>query len=562
MKSNNKLCRLFSIMLASVLLFLSLDLSASAETVVTYTVTSFFGFKAGQTQFDFGTSEGEITGRLPSTLVAKADRCTVEEGSASSSGGVATGPATSMENDVDVSVPVTWVCSNFDSEEPGVYTFKAQTTDSTKYIVENSIYPTINVQLTEPTPVEVPEEKENPAVEEPEVNTPEQPAPEGKPEETPVEEPVETTPEQQVKPAPVTEPENNKTEQQTPAPAESNSGTGSSAEQPSGSSNNGSNNTSSGSSNNSSNSTNPATETPVTSTTSAQTTTPAAESSTQQTASTNTGHSSSSSSSHSASATPKVEEQTTEASIVVEQKPAPEKEESTDDIPVAVTSKTETKSEISVGKGKAVINIQNDNSSEVTATITDDETLLKNILTEEQLKRVAEGATVNLKISANIVKASDLSVEDSDNIQKGVEEYKKDKPGLNIAGYLDISIYLQMDDEDWSYVSNTNKPVELVVTVPESMRGLSDNYYLLRLHDGQTTLFSDNDDDPNTITVSTGKFSIYVVMYDSEAAAEIEKTEKKELNLLIIFVIALIVVLVIQIVYIFAIRKKLHSVGQ
>ena len=539
MKSNNKLCRLFSIMLASVLLFLSLDLSAAAETVVTYTVTSFLGFKVGQTEFDVGTSDGEIASRLPSALGAKAEKFTVEEGSASSSGGEATGPATSMEYNVDVSVPVTWVCSNFDSEEPGVYTFKAQTTDSTKYIVGNSIYPSINVQLTEPIPVEVPEEKENPAVEEPEVNTPEQPAPEGKPEETPVEEPEETTPEQQEKP--------------TPAPA---------AEQPSGSSNNGSNNTSNGSSNNSSNSTNPATETPAASTTPAQTTTPAAESSTQQTASTNTGHSSSSSSSHSASATPKVEEQTTEASIVVEQTPAPEKEESTDDIPVAVTSKTETKSEISVGKGKAVINIQNDNSSEVTATITDDETLLKNILTDEQLKRVAEGATVNLKISANIVKASDLSVEDSDSIQKGVEEYKKDKPGLNIAGYLDISIYLQMDDEDWSYGSNTNKPVELVVTVPESMRGLSDNYYLLRLHDGQTTLFSDNDDDPNTITVSTGKFSIYVVMYDSEAAAEIEKTEKKELNLLIIFVIALIVVLVIQIVYIFAIRKKLHSVGQ
>ena len=538
MKSNNKLCRLFSIMLASVLLFLSLDLSASAETVVTYTVTSFLGFKVGQTEFDVGTSEGEIASRLPSALGAKADIYTVEEGSASSSGGVATGPATSMEYDVDVSVPVTWVCSNFDSEEPGVYTFKAQTTDSSKYIVGNSIYPTINVQLTEPIPVEVPEEKENPAVEEPEVNTPEQPAPEGKPEETPVEAPVETTPEQQEKP--------------TPAPA---------AEQPSGgSSNNESGSASNGSSNNSSNSTNPATETPATSTTPAQTTTPATESSTQQTASTNTGHSSSSS--HNASATPKVEEQTTEASIVVEQTPAPEKEESTDDIPVAVTSKTETKSEISVGKGKAVINIQNDNSSEVAATITDDETLLKNILTDEQLKRVAEGATVNLKISANIVKASDLSVEDSDSIQKGVEEYKKDKPGLNIAGYLDISIYLQMDDEDWSYVSNTNKPVELVVTVPESMRGLSDNYYLLRLHDGQTTLFSDNDDDPNTITVSTGKFSIYVVMYDSEAAAEIEKTEKKELNLLIIFVIALIVVLVIQIVYIFAIRKKLHSVGQ
>ena len=78
MKSNNKLCRLFSIMLASVLLFLSLDLSASAETVVTYTVTSFLGFKVGQTEFDVGTSEGEIASRLPSALGAKADIYTVE----------------------------------------------------------------------------------------------------------------------------------------------------------------------------------------------------------------------------------------------------------------------------------------------------------------------------------------------------------------------------------------------------------------------------------------------------------------------------------------------------
>ncbi|MBP5324286.1 MAG: hypothetical protein J6Y86_02165, partial [Pseudobutyrivibrio sp.] len=289
-------------------------------------------------------------------------------------------------------------------------------------------------------------------------------------------------------------------------------------------------------------------------------TTPVAQNNTQTNTSSNSKHSSQSSNTNVVS--PKVEEQVTEASIVVEETPIEEPKETTDDIPVSVTNKTETKSEISVGKGKAVINIQNDTASEVTATITDDETLLKNILTDEQLKRVAEGATVNLKISANIVKESELTAEDSDSIQKGVEENKKDIPGLAIAGYLDISIYLQMDDEDWSYVSNTNEPVELVISVPDSMKGLSKNYYILRLHDGQTSLFSDNDDDPDTITISTGKFSIYVVMYDSEAAAEIEKSEKQEINLLVIFVIALIVVLVIQIVYIFAIRKKLHSGGQ
>ncbi|MCR4831730.1 MAG: hypothetical protein K5883_09805, partial [Pseudobutyrivibrio sp.] len=232
------------------------------------------------------------------------------------------------------------------------------------------------------------------------------------------------------------------------------------------------------------------------------------------------------------------------------------------EIPVSLTSKTDTKAELSVGKGKAVINVEKGDSSDICARTTDDETLLKNILTEEQLKRVAEGATVNLKITANVVSEDELSADDSKNINDGVEKYKKDVPGLSVAGYVDLSIYLQLDDEDWSYVSDTNKPVELVINVPKSMQGLSENYYILRLHDGETTMFSDNDDDPETITISTGKFSIYVIMYDSEAAAEIEKTEKNEMSILIIFLLVLLVVLIVQIIYIFIIRKKLHKAEQ
>ncbi|MBR5648696.1 hypothetical protein [Pseudobutyrivibrio sp.] len=505
-----------------------------------------------------GVTEGDIADRLPSTLVAIADVITESEGNPSSG----TGPASSYEVDQTVSVPVTWECQDFDAGVPGEYTFTARCTDSAYRFESGVRYPDIRILLQ--ATIDVPVEKEVP-IEEPEEEVPS---------ETPENEPVNNTPEQQVKPTPAPTPSE---EQPAGGSSDNNSGNGgsnssennagngesNSSENNAGnggssSSGNSSGNSSSGSSS-SSNTVAPATETPVAATPTDAT--PEAQTPTQQAASTNTSHSNSGSR-HSDSPAPKVEEQVTEASIVVEETPIEEPKETPNDIPVSVTNKTETKSEMSVGKGKAVINIQNDNSSEVNATITDDETLLKNILTDEQLKRVAEGATVNLKISANIVKESDLTAEDADNIQKGVEEYKKDVPGLAIAGYLDISIYLQMDDEDWSYVSNTNKPVELVINVPDSMKGLSKNYYILRLHDGQTSLFSDNDDDPDTITISTGKFSIYVVMYDSEAAAEIEKSEKNEINLLIIFVIALIVVLVIQIVYIFAIRKKLHSSGQ
>ena len=545
MKSNNKVCRLFSALLAGVLIFLALDLPVAASTI-TYNIKSFQSFKPGNTIFDMGATEGDIADRLPSTLVATADVLTESEGNSSSG----TGPASSYEVDQTVSVPVTWECQDFDAGVPGEYTFTARCTDSAYRFESGVSYPTIRILLRET--VEVPVEKEVP-IEEPEEEVPP---------ETPENEPVNNTPEQQVKPTPAPTPSE---EQPAGGSSDNNSGNGesNSSENNAGnggssSSGNSSGNSSSGSSS-SSNTVAPATETPVAATPTDAT--PEAQTPTQQAASTNTSHSNSGSR-HSDSPAPKVEEQVTEASIVVEETPIEEPKETPNDIPVSVTNKTETKSEMSVGKGKAVINIQNDNSSEVSATITDDETLLKNILTDEQLKRVAEGATVNLKISANIVKESDLTAEDADNIQKGVEEYKKDVPGLAIAGYLDISIYLQMDDEDWSYVSNTNKPVELVINVPDSMKGLSKNYYILRLHDGQTSLFSDNDEDPDTITISTGKFSIYVVMYDSEAAAEIEKSEKNEINLLIIFVIALIVVLVIQIVYIFAIRKKLHSSGQ
>ena len=563
MKSNNKVCRLFSALLAGVLIFLALDLPVAASTI-TYNIKSFQSFKSGNTIFDMGATEGDIADQLPSTLVATADVITVSEGNPSSG----TGPASSYEVDQTVSVPVTWECQDFDAGAPGEYTFTARCTDSAYRFESGVSYPTIRILLRET--VEVPVEKEEP------IEVPSEETPSVKPSDTPVDVPVEPTPEQQVKPTPDPAPTPSE-EQPAGGSSDNNSGNGgsnssennagnggssssgnSSGNGGSSSSNNSSGNSSSGSSS-SSNTVAPATETPVAATpTDAK---PEAQTPTQQTASTNTSHSNSGSR-HSDSPAPKVEEQVTEASIVVEETPIEEPKETPNDIPVSVTNKTETKSEMSVGKGKAVINIQNDNSSEVSATITDDETLLKNILTDEQLKRVAEGATVNLKISANIVKESDLTAEDADNIQKGVEEYKKDVPGLAIAGYLDISIYLQMDDEDWSYVSNTNKPVELVINVPDSMKGLSKNYYILRLHDGQTSLFSDNDEDPDTITISTGKFSIYVVMYDSEAAAEIEKSEKNEINLLIIFVIALIVVLVIQIVYIFAIRKKLHSSGQ
>ena len=547
MKSVNKIHELFSLFLITLILFLSVDVTAFAQMFVT--ATAFNKLDVTEYSFYVGTSKDTVISNLPSEIKASVEIETVAYGSDNTR-------SSSYCTEDNYSIPVGWNCSNYNPDESGDYTFTAYI-NGDGYHYNAKGYPTVTVHVVEEkvapekkpddeTPAKTTTETDNEttlgtsgtqvspsqtAVEESKIVE----APSQNPTTTEAQQPktveTATTVEDNSDVVKTEEVKTTKTESTTSTTTKTNSSSDSSA----------STSTSTAISTSTS-AVQPAKETTVT--VEAQSDAPV-------------HHSASRAVSNSTQTAAVSNEATEVAEEAEDQEVATEQE-----IPVNVTSKTETKAELTVGKGKAVINVDKGDSSDICARTKDDETLLKNILTEEQLKRVAEGATVNLKISANIVSPDDLSSKDSKNINDGVEKYKKDVPGLNIAGYVDISIYLQIDDEDWSYVSNTNKPVELVINVPESMQGLSENYYILRLHDGETMMFSDNDDNPETITISTGKFSIYVIMYDSEAAAEIEKTEKNEMSILVIFLLVLLIVLMVQIVYIIAIRKKLNTVEQ
>lgn len=535
MKYINKICRLYSVTLAILLIFLSFDFPVFAETT-TKTIVSFAVSGAEPISVAFGTSQSEVIQRLPSTGTCKMEITTVGDPEITSDGGIKGGSAYTEYID-NQEIAIRWEPISYNPDVAGTYNFIALIDESGYELSNDIMFPLVPVIVEaleiQEEPTEEVKNDDNQIVDSESENTTSS-------ESTNTESIEGTTATEQVSDATATT--------TTPTSKQDSATTATPVSESIDSSENSTDN--SGISSSSSGSTQSSSAS-SSSTTSNHIAAPSA----------NTTLSNGQSSISESTVRP-VEKLQESVDDTKKETNEMKQEEKTEDIPVSLTNKTDTKSEITVGKGKAVINIDNSKAKDVSTNITDDETLLKNILTEEQLKRVAEGATANLRLETNIVKESDISNKDAENIKKGLEEYQKEVPGLAIAGYVDISIYLQMDDEDWNYVSNTNKPVELVISLPDSLKGLSEDYYILRLHDGKTSLFTDNDDNPDTITIETGKFSIYVVMYDSETAEKIEKTEKKEMNILIFFVVALILVLMVQIIYFFVIRKKQYTSEQ
>ena len=59
-----------------------------------------------------------------------------------------------------------------------------------------------------------------------------------------------------------------------------------------------------------------------------------------------------------------------------------------------------------------------------------------------------------------------------------------------------------------------NEEIEISIDVPADMLYDNTTYYVMRLHEGETTLLDDLDDTKETITIRTGLFSTYAILYE------------------------------------------------
>lgn len=123
-------------------------------------------------------------------------------------------------------------------------------------------------------------------------------------------------------------------------------------------------------------------------------------------------------------------------------------------------------------------------------------------------------------LRGNTPVAIDLYIEDiggREPAQVKKEFSEKKLPGMNIGQYFEVSLTAS-GKEETQIISELPSALEVVIDVPEHLRGENRQFYILRLHtkkDGsrEFTQLADEDGNPYTITFSTDKFSPCAIAY-------------------------------------------------
>ena len=145
----------------------------------------------------------------------------------------------------------------------------------------------------------------------------------------------------------------------------------------------------------------------------------------------------------------------------------------------------------------------------------DEDQLIDAVLSDEEKELLKDG-TVSIDFNIDNV---DKTV--SDEIKKAVEDYLADfqDGSYDLGLYLDISLFKTLKGEKTA-VTDTNKPIRIIISVPENLQKDGRGFGFVRAHDGKTEFLSDLDTDPDTITIESDKFSTYAVVYCDEAAKD------------------------------------------
>lgn len=134
---------------------------------------------------------------------------------------------------------------------------------------------------------------------------------------------------------------------------------------------------------------------------------------------------------------------------------------------------------------------------------------LKNsIFTSEEL---ASGTDLQVQLIANQMDVSAVAQKDMQTIQSVAGKKK-------LGSVIDLSIAKVVNGQS-TLISELSAPIRVTINIPEELRADNHKFSVIRLHEGVATELSDLDNDPNTVTISTDKFSTYTLVYE-----EIETT--------------------------------------
>ena len=167
----------------------------------------------------------------------------------------------------------------------------------------------------------------------------------------------------------------------------------------------------------------------------------------------------------------------------------------------------------------------------VTVIIMPPEELENAVLTEtEKQQKAADGADIQIELEVEVVAAGASAAD-----RALVEEVLHDSAsGYTIGQYLDINLYKVIGNSRTA-IKETDGKITIRIDVPDSLKntegGRTRTYAVIRVHDGGVEFLSDLDNDADTITIATDRFSTYAVVYqDTAAEADTGKTDSEKDN--------------------------------
>lgn len=117
------------------------------------------------------------------------------------------------------------------------------------------------------------------------------------------------------------------------------------------------------------------------------------------------------------------------------------------------------------------------------------------------------------------VKAESLTEEpsDSENVKEAVLKLAdKYNAEFTVGQYLDLGIDILANGEKIGELTTLDQPIEFTVAVPEEISKTATNYFIIRVHDGITSVIIPVLNDDGTLTFATDRFSTYALAYTSE----------------------------------------------
>ena len=167
---------------------------------------------------------------------------------------------------------------------------------------------------------------------------------------------------------------------------------------------------------------------------------------------------------------------------------------------------------LKLGDGTVTVTVVCDEQG-YTAEVADTMAAANAVLTPEQIQSVTDGENIEIRIDVKDI-SGNVSEQDKRAIENGIEEYRKKLPGLTLGMYVDISIFIKVGGGDWNAVNQTHEPVDVVIGIPAELQSDDRIFYIIRSHEGDYTLLTDMDEEPDTITIRTDRFSTYAIAYE------------------------------------------------